>query len=249
MGRLLLAQCAGTVKKVSMELGGNAPFIVFDDADLDAAVTGAIISKFRNAGQTCVCANRLYVQAGIHDRFVEKFTAALAELKVGNGLDAGVTFGPLIDESAIAKVQEHIADAVEKGGEVVAGGKPHALGGLFFEPTIVSHVTQQARVAREETFGPLAPIFRFETEEEVVRWANDTEFGLAAYFYTRDLGRSIRVAEALDYGMVAVNSGILSNEAAPFGGVKQSGLGREGSKYGIEDYVEVKYVLLGGIDG
>ena len=249
VGRLLLAQCAGTVKKVSMELGGNAPFIVFDDADLDAAVTGAIISKFRNAGQTCVCANRLYVQAGIHDRFVEKFTAALAELKVGNGLDAGVTFGPLIDESAIAKVQEHIADAVEKGGKVVAGGKPHALGGLFFEPTIVSHVTQQALVAREETFGPLAPIFRFETEEEVVRWANDTEFGLAAYFYTRDLGRSIRVAEALDYGMVAVNSGILSNEAAPFGGVKQSGLGREGSKYGIEDYVEVKYVLLGGIDG
>ena len=249
VGRLLLAQCAGTVKKVSMELGGNAPFIVFDDADLDAAVTGAIISKFRNAGQTCVCANRLYVQAGIHDRFVEKFTAALAELKVGNGLDTGVTFGPLIDESAIAKVQEHIADAVEKGGKLVAGGKPHALGGLFFEPTIVSHVTQQARVAREETFGPLAPIFRFETEEEVVRWANDTEFGLAAYFYTRDLGRSIRVAEALDYGMVAVNSGILSNEAAPFGGVKQSGLGREGSKYGIEDYVEVKYVLLGGIDG
>ena len=249
VGRLLLAQCAGTVKKVSMELGGNAPFIVFDDADLDAAVTGALISKFRNAGQTCVCANRLYVQAGIHDRFVEKFTAALTELKVGNGLDAGVTFGPLIDENAIAKVQEHIADAVEKGGKVVAGGKPHALGGLFFEPTIVSHVTQQARVAREETFGPLAPIFRFETEEEVVRWANDTEFGLAAYFYTRDLGRSIRVAEALDYGMVAVNSGILSNEAAPFGGVKQSGLGREGSKYGIEDYVEVKYVLLGGIDG
>lgn len=249
VGRLLLAQCAGTVKKVSMELGGNAPFIVFDDADLDAAVTGALISKFRNAGQTCVCANRLYVQAGIHDRFVEKFTAALAELKVGNGLDAGVTFGPLIDENAIAKVREHIADAVEKGGKVVTGGKPHALGGLFFEPTIVSHVTQQARVAREETFGPLAPVFRFETEEEVVRWANDTEFGLAAYFYTRDLGRSIRVAEALDYGMVAVNSGILSNEAAPFGGVKQSGLGREGSKYGIEDYVEVKYVLLGGIDG
>ena len=249
VGRLLLAQCAGTVKKVSMELGGNAPFIVFDDADLDAAVTGALISKFRNAGQTCVCANRLYVQAGIHDRFVEKFTAALAELKVGNGLDAGVTFGPLIDENAIAKVQEHIADAVEKGGKVVVGGEPRALGGLFFEPTIVSHVTQQARVAREETFGPLAPIFRFETEEEVVRWANDTEFGLAAYFYTRDLGRSIRVAEALDYGMVAVNSGILSNEAAPFGGVKQSGLGRGGSKYGIEDYVEVKYVLLGGIDG
>ena len=249
VGRLLLAQCAGTVKKVSMELGGNAPFIVFDDADLDAAVTGALISKFRNAGQTCVCANRLYVQASIHDRFVEKFTAALTELKVGNGLDAGVTFGPLIDENAIAKVQEHIADAVEKGGKLVAGGNPHALGGLFFEPTIVSHVTQQARVAREETFGPLAPIFRFETEEEVVRWANDTEFGLAAYFYTRDLGRSIRVAEALDYGMVAVNSGILSNEAAPFGGVKQSGLGREGSKYGIEDYVEVKYVLLGGIDG
>ena len=241
VGRLLLAQCAGTVKKVSMELGGNAPFIVFDDADLDAAVTGAIISKFRNAGQTCVCANRLYVQAGIHDRFVEKFTAALAELKVGNGLDAGVTFGPLIDESAIAKVQEHIADAVEKGGKVVAGGKPHALGGLFFEPTIVSHVTQQARVAREETFGPLAPIFRFDTEEEVVRWANDTEFGLAAYFYTRDLGRSIRVAEALDYGMVAVNSGILSNEAAPFGGVKQSGIGREGAREGIREFQETQY--------
>ena len=241
VGRLLLAQCAGTVKKVSMELGGNAPFIVFDDADLDAAVTGALISKFRNAGQTCVCANRLYVQAGIHDRFVEKFTSALAELKVGNGLDAGVTFGPLIDENAIAKVQEHIADAVEKGGKVVVGGKPHALGGLFFEPTIVSHVTQQARVAREETFGPLAPIFRFETEEEVVRWANDTEFGLAAYFYTRDLGRSIRVAEALDYGMVAVNSGILSNEAAPFGGVKQSGIGREGAREGIREFQETQY--------
>lgn len=249
VGRLLLAQCAPTVKKVSMELGGNAPFIVFDDADVDAAVTGAIISKFRNAGQTCVCSNRIYVQAGIHDRFVEKLAAAMAQLRVGNGLDEGVTVGPLIDENAIAKVREHIDDAVAQGGTLVAGGKPHALGGLFFEPTLVSHVTQQARVAREETFGPLAPVFRFQTEEEVVRWANDTEFGLAAYFYTRDLGRSIRVAEALDYGMVAVNSGILSNAAAPFGGVKQSGLGREGSKYGIEDYVELKYVLLGGLQG
>jgi len=244
-----LAQRAGVPPGVFNVLTGSSRAIGGELTGNDTVKTGALISKFRNAGQTCVCANRLYVQAGIHDRFVEKFTAALAELKVGNGLDAGVTFGPLIDENAIAKVQEHIADAVEKGGKVVVGGKPHALGGLFFEPTIVSHVTQQARVAREETFGPLAPIFRFETEEEVVRWANDTEFGLAAYFYTRDLGRSIRVAEALDYGMVAVNSGILSNEAAPFGGVKQSGLGREGSKYGIEDYVEVKYVLLGGIDG
>ncbi|MDO4636092.1 MAG: NAD-dependent succinate-semialdehyde dehydrogenase [Lautropia sp.] len=249
VGRLLLAQCASTVKKVSMELGGNAPFIVFDDADLDAAVDGAMASKFRNAGQTCVCANRLYVQAGIHDRFVDKLRDAMArELTVGNGLEADVTVGPLIDSQAVAKVSEHIADAIAHGATLVTGGHPHSLGGLFFEPTLVSHVTQKARVAREETFGPLAPVFRFDTEDEVIRWANDTEFGLAAYFYTRDLARSLRVAEALDYGMVAINSGILSNEAAPFGGVKQSGLGREGSRYGIEDYVEIKYLLLGGIN-
>ena len=248
-GRLLLAQCAPTIKKVSMELGGNAPFIVFDDADLDAAVSGALAAKFRNAGQTCVCANRIYVQAGLHDRFVEKLAAAMQQLRVGNGLDEGVTIGPLIDDSAVAKVREHIDDAVARGGRLVTGGRPHALGGLFFQPTLVSHVPQTARVAREETFGPLAPVFRFDTEEEVIRWANDTEFGLAAYVYTRNLGRSIRMAEALEYGMVAINSGALSNEAAPFGGIKQSGLGREGSKYGMDDYVDMKYVLLGGLEG
>lgn len=249
VGRLLLAQCAGTVKKVSMELGGNAPFIVFDDADLDAAVSGALAAKFRNAGQTCVCANRIYVQAGLHDRFVEKLADAMQQLRVGNGLDEGVTIGPLIDDSAVARVREHIDDAVARGGRLITGGRPHALGGLFFEPTLVSHVPQTARVAREETFGPLAPVLRFSTEEEVIRWANDTEFGLAAYVYTRDLGRSIRMAEALEYGMVAINSGALSNEAAPFGGIKQSGLGREGSKYGMDDYVDMKYVLLGGLAG
>ena len=248
-GRLLLAQCAPTVKKVSMELGGNAPFIVFDDADLDAAVSGALAAKFRNAGQTCVCANRIYVQAGLHDRFVEKLADAMQQLRVGNGLDEGVTIGPLIDDSAVTRVREHIDDAVARGGRLVTGGRPHALGGLFFEPTLVSHVPQTARVAREETFGPLAPVLRFSTEEEVIRWANDTEFGLAAYVYTRDLGRSIRMAEALEYGMVAINSGALSNEAAPFGGIKQSGLGREGSKYGMDDYVDMKYVLLGGLAG
>ena len=248
-GRLLLAQCAPTVKKVSMELGGNAPFIVFDDADLDAAVSGALAAKFRNAGQTCVCANRIYVQAGLHDRFVEKLADAMQQLRVGNGLDEGVTIGPLIDDSAVARVREHIDDAVARGGRLVTGGRPHALGGLFFEPTLISHVPQTARVAREETFGPLAPVLRFSTEEEVIRWANDTEFGLAAYVYTRDLGRSIRMAEALEYGMVAINSGALSNEAAPFGGIKQSGLGREGSKYGMDDYVDMKYVLLGGLAG
>ena len=248
-GRLLLAQCAPTVKKVSMELGGNAPFIVFDDADLDATVSGALAAKFRNAGQTCVCANRIYVQAGLHDRFVEKLADAMQQLRVGNGLDEGVTIGPLIDDSAVTRVREHIDDAVARGGRLVTGGRPHALGGLFFEPTLVSHVPQTARVAREETFGPLAPVLRFSTEEEVIRWANDTEFGLAAYVYTRDLGRSIRMAEALEYGMVAINSGALSNEAAPFGGIKQSGLGREGSKYGMDDYVDMKYVLLGGLEG
>ena len=208
------------------------------------AVEGALISKYRNAGQTCVCANRLYVQSGVYDAFVDKLTAAVAKFSVGNGLDAGVNFGPLIDQNALAKVQEHIDDAKAKGGEVVAGGQPHALGGLFFQPTIVKNVTQAMKVAKEETFGPLAPVFKFEHEDEVVGYANDTEFGLAAYFYSRDIGRVVRVSENLEYGMVAVNTGILSNEAAPFGGVKQSGLGREGSKYGIEDYVEIKYILL-----
>ncbi|MDN0077213.1 NADP-dependent succinate-semialdehyde dehydrogenase [Crenobacter sp. SG2303] len=248
VGRQLIAQCATTVKKVSMELGGNAPFIVFDDADLDAAVEGAMISKYRNAGQTCVCANRLYVQDGVYDAFVEKFVAAVAKLKVGNGLEAGVTQGPMIDANAVAKVEEHIADALAKGGKLVAGGKPHALGHSFFEPTVVRDVTAAMKVAKEETFGPLAPVFRFKTEEEAIELANDTEFGLASYFYARDVGRIFRVSEGLEYGMVAANTGILSNEAAPFGGVKQSGLGREGSKYGIEDYLEIKYLCLAGLD-
>ncbi|OWY37967.1 succinate-semialdehyde dehydrogenase I [Xenophilus sp. AP218F] len=248
VGRKLIAQCAGTVKKVSMELGGNAPFIVFDDADLDAAVEGALISKYRNSGQTCVCANRLYVQDGVYEVFAEKFAAAVAKLKVGNGLEPGVTQGPLIDQNAVAKVEEHIADALDKGGRLIAGGKRHPLGHSFFEPTVIADVSSEMKVAREETFGPLAPLFRFHGEEEVVRLANATEFGLASYFYARDVGRIFRVAEGLEYGMVAVNSGVLSNEAAPFGGVKQSGLGREGSKYGIEDYLEIKYVLLGGLD-
>jgi succinate-semialdehyde dehydrogenase/glutarate-semialdehyde dehydrogenase len=248
VGRQLIAQCATSVKKVSMELGGNAPFIVFDDADLDAAVEGAMISKYRNAGQTCVCANRIYVQDGVHDAFVAKFIAAVSKLTVGNGLDAGITQGPLIDGKAISKIEEHVSDALAKGGKLLLGGKRHSLGGSFFEPTVISGVTREMKVAREETFGPLAPIFRFSSEQEAIDLANDTEFGLASYFYARDLGRIFRVAEGLEYGMVAVNTGILSNETAPFGGVKQSGLGREGSKYGIEDYLEIKYLCLGGID-
>ncbi|GAB3262766.1 NAD-dependent succinate-semialdehyde dehydrogenase [Chitinimonas naiadis] len=247
IGRELMAACAPTIKKVSLELGGNAPFIVFDDADLDAAVEGAIASKYRNAGQTCVCANRLYVQAGVYEAFAEKLAVAVGKLKVGNGMEPGVTQGPLIDMKAVEKVEEHIADAVAKGGKVLTGGKRHALGQSFFEPTIVSGVTREMKVAREETFGPLAPLFKFETEQEVIERANDTEFGLAAYFYSRDLGRVWRVAEGLEYGMVGVNAGLISTEVAPFGGVKQSGLGREGSRHGIEDYLEIKYLCLAGI--
>lgn len=247
IGRLLMAQCADQVKKVSLELGGNAPFIVFDDADLDAAVEGAMISKFRNMGQTCVCANRIYVQDGVYDAFIEKLVTAVNALRVGNGVDADITQGPLVEASAVAKVQEHIADAISKGGRLLTGGESHELGGLFFKPTVVADVTADMKVAKEETFGPLAPVFRFTTEEEVIAQANDTEFGLAAYFYSRDIGKVWRVAEALEYGMVAINTGLLSNEAAPFGGIKQSGTGREGAKYGLEDYMEIKYMLMGGI--
>ncbi|MCA1953485.1 MAG: NAD-dependent succinate-semialdehyde dehydrogenase [Hyphomicrobiales bacterium] len=247
VGKLLAAQSAPTMKRVSMELGGNAPFIVFDDADLDRAVEGAMLAKYRNAGQTCVCTNRFYVQAGIHDTFAERLAAAVATVKVGNGFEAGVQLGPLIDQRALAKVEAHLADATGKGATIVTGGGRHALGGNFFEPTVVKGVTQTMRVATEETFGPLAPIFRFETEEEVVGWANATEYGLAAYFYTRDLARAFRVAEALKYGMVGVNEGLITTEVAPFGGVKESGIGREGSRYGLDDYMDVKYVCLGGI--
>ncbi|MDN6876078.1 NADP-dependent succinate-semialdehyde dehydrogenase [Pseudomonas citronellolis] len=245
IGRQLMAECAKDIKKVSLELGGNAPFIVFDDADLDAAVDGALVSKYRNNGQTCVCANRLYIQDGVYDAFVEKLKAAVAKLNIGNGLEQGITTGPLIDAKAVAKVEEHIADAVGKGAKVVAGGKPHALGGTFFEPTILVDVPNDAAVAKEETFGPLAPLFRFKDEAEVIAMSNDTEFGLAAYFYARDLGRVFRVGEALEYGIVGINTGIISNEVAPFGGIKASGLGREGSKYGIEDYLEIKYLCIG----
>ncbi|WP_342115321.1 NAD-dependent succinate-semialdehyde dehydrogenase [Pseudoduganella sp. OTU4001] len=245
IGRLLMQQSAATVKKLSLELGGNAPFIVFDDADLDAAVEGAMLSKFRNAGQTCVCANRIYVQENVYDAFAAKLVQALDRLKVGNGLEPGVTQGPLIDAAAVRKVEEHIADALEKGGRLLAGGKPHRLGGHFYEPTVIAGATQAMKVAKEETFGPLAPLFRFHTEEEVVAMANDTEFGLACYFYTRDLGRSWRVGDALEYGMVGINTGAISNAAAPFGGVKQSGIGREGSKYGLDDYLVTKYRCIG----
>jgi succinate-semialdehyde dehydrogenase/glutarate-semialdehyde dehydrogenase len=244
IGSQLMAQCAKDIKKVSLELGGNAPFIVFDDADLDAAVAGALMSKYRNNGQTCVCANRLYVQDGVYDVFVDKLQAAVANLKIGNGLDDGITVGPLIDEKAVLKVEEHIADALSKGARIVSGGQRHHLGGHFFQPTILIDVPDDAMVSKEETFGPLAPIFRFDDEADVVKRANDTEFGLAAYFYSRDLGRTFRVGEALEYGIVGVNTGIISSEAAPFGGVKSSGVGREGSKYGIDDYVEIKYLCV-----
>jgi succinate-semialdehyde dehydrogenase / glutarate-semialdehyde dehydrogenase len=247
VGRVLMQQCAPTIKKLSLELGGNAPFIVFDDADLDAAVEGAIASKYRNAGQTCVCANRIYVQDGVYDAFAQKLVAAVEKLKVGNGVEAGVTQGPMIDVKAVEKVEEHIADATAKGGRILTGGKRHALGHSFFEPTVIVGVTSEMRVAKEETFGPLAPLFRFKTEEDVLAQANDTEFGLASYFYSRDIGRVWRVAEGLESGMVGVNSGLISNEIAPFGGVKQSGLGREGSKYGMDDYLVIKYVCMGGI--
>jgi succinate-semialdehyde dehydrogenase/glutarate-semialdehyde dehydrogenase len=247
VGKRLIRDCAGTVKKVSMELGGNAPFIVFDDADLDAAVAGAMASKYRNAGQTCVCANRLLVQDRIYDAFAEKLADAVAGLTVGDGMSEGTNQGPLINAAAVDKVEAHIADAVAKGARVVCGGRRHARGGTFFEPTILADVSAQMRVASEETFGPVAPLFRFETEEQAVQMANATEYGLAAYFYSRDIGRVWRVAEALDYGMVGINEGIISTEVAPFGGVKESGLGREGSRYGIDEFVEIKYLCMGGL--
>jgi succinate-semialdehyde dehydrogenase/glutarate-semialdehyde dehydrogenase len=249
VGKQLIRQCASTVKRVSMELGGNAPFIVFDDADVEAAVRGALASKYRNAGQTCVCANRLYVQDGVYDVFVEKFTEAVRALKVGRGEQEGVEIGPMISTDAIAKVEGLLDDALQKGAELVEGGHRHALGGLFYQPTVVGGVTADMDFAREEIFGPVAPVFRFSTEDEVIELANATEFGLAAYFYARDLGRVFRVAEQLEYGMVCVNDGILSTEVAPFGGVKESGMGREGSKYGIDEYVEIKYITLAGING
>lgn len=247
VGKLLMRQCADTVKKVSLELGGNAPFIVFDDADLDAAVAGAMASKYRNTGQTCVCANRLLVQAGVYDAFVDKLVEATRKLRVGAGLEGPTEQGPLIDARAVAKVEDHIADAVAKGARVALGGQRHALGGTFFEPTILTNVTTQMKVAREETFGPVAPVFKFETEAEAIRMANDTEFGLASYFYTRDLARSWRVSEALEYGIVGLNTGIISTEEAPFGGWKESGIGREGSRHGILDYTELKYLCIGSL--
>jgi succinate-semialdehyde dehydrogenase/glutarate-semialdehyde dehydrogenase len=247
VGKILMEQAARTVKRVGMELGGNAPFIVFDDADLDRAVAGAVASKFRNAGQTCVCANRILVQAGVYDAFAEKLEKAVAKLKVGPGTETGVTVGPLINEDAVKKVETHIADAVEKGARVVVGGKRSARGGTFYEPTILTGVTPKMRVAREETFGPVAPLFKFATEYEAVHMANDTQFGLAAYFFTRDMSRAWRVAEALEYGIVGINEGLTSTEIAPFGGFKESGIGREGSHHGIEEFVEIKYMLMGGL--
>jgi succinate-semialdehyde dehydrogenase/glutarate-semialdehyde dehydrogenase len=247
IGKLLMAQCAKTMKKVSLELGGNAPFIVFDDADLDAAVAGAIASKYRNTGQTCVCANRLLVQAGVYEAFTQKLVAAVSKLRVGDGLAGDTEQGPLIDASALKKVEEHVADATSRGAKIAAGGRRHALGGTFYEPTVLTGVTPAMMVAREETFGPVAPLFRFETEAEAIAMANDTEFGLAAYMYTRDLARSWRVSEALEYGIVGLNTGLISTEVAPFGGIKESGTGREGSKYGILDFTEIKYVCVGGV--
>ncbi len=247
IGATLYAQCAPTIKKLGLELGGNAPFIVFDDADLDAAVEGAVIAKFRNNGQTCVCANRIYVQAGVYNAFAEKLAAKVAALPTGNGFDEGIVFGPLIDHAAVNKVAEHIGDATSKGAKVALGGKPHALSGTFFEPTILTDVTSDMAVATEETFGPVAPMFKFETESEVVAASNDTEFGLASYFYSRDMARVWRVSEALEYGMVGVNTGLISTAEAPFGGVKMSGLGREGSRYGLDDFMELKYICMGGI--
>ena len=247
IGKSLASKAMLYMKRVSMELGGNAPVIIFDDADLDRAVEGAMISKYRNSGQTCVCANRILVQAGVYDRFAEKFAAAAKKLRVGDGLDDGVEQGPLIDDSAVVKVEQHIEDATAKGAKIIAGGKRHAKGLTFFEPTVLRDVTPQMLIAKDETFGPVAPLFKFETEEEAIRMANDTEYGLASYFFTKDLARAFRVMEKLEYGMVAINEGILSTEVAPFGGVKESGLGREGSKYGIEDYVHTKYALVGGL--
>ncbi len=247
IGKILMKQCADTVKKVSLELGGNAPFIVFDDADIDAAVTGAIQSKYRNAGQTCVCANRILVQDSVYDEFAEKFAAAVTQMKVGDGLENGTEIGPLIDVAAVEKVEAHIEDAVAKGAQVAVGGSRHTLGGTFFEPTVIKHVEVNMDVANEETFGPLAPLFQFGSEAEAVEMANATEFGLAAYFYSRDIGRVWRMSEALEYGIVGVNTGIISTEVAPFGGMKESGVGREGSKYGIDDYVEIKYLCMAGL--
>jgi succinate-semialdehyde dehydrogenase/glutarate-semialdehyde dehydrogenase len=247
-GRILMRQSADTIKKLSLELGGNAPFIVFDDADLDAAVEGALASKYRNAGQTCVCANRLYVQDSVYDAFAAKLTEKVKGFKVGPGTEPGVVIGPLIDENGVKKVEAHVADALGKGARVVLGGKRHERGGLFFQPTVLTNVTRDMLVSHEETFGPVAPLIRFKTEQEVIDLANDSEFGLSGYFYSRDVGRIFRVAEAMETGIVGANVGIISTEVAPFGGVKQSGLGREGSKYGIEEYLEVKYILLGGID-
>ena len=247
-GKYLMRQCAGTVKKVSLELGGNAPFIVFDDADLDAAIVGAMASKYRNAGQTCVCANRLLIQDGVYEEFSGRLAEAASAMKVGDGFEDGVEQGPLIDMNAVEKVEDHIADAVSKGAEIMVGGKRHELGGTFFQPTVLTNVDTQMKMAHEETFGPVAPLFRFATEQDAIEIANDTEFGLAAYFYTRDIGRVWRVAEGLEYGIVGVNEGIISTEVAPFGGMKESGIGREGSKYGIDEFVEVKYILMGGLD-
>jgi succinate-semialdehyde dehydrogenase / glutarate-semialdehyde dehydrogenase len=248
VGRLLMKQSSGTVKKMALELGGNAPFVVFDDADLDSAVEGAMISKFRNTGQTCVCANRIFVQDKVYDAFTEKLAAKVKQLKVGNGFDDGVVQGPLIDQQALAKVEEHVADAQAQGATVITGGKRHSLGKTYYEPTVLANVTRKMKIFTEETFGPVAPLFRFKDEKDVIEMANDTEFGLASYFYSRDIGRIFRVAEALDYGMVGVNTGLISTAEAPFGGVKQSGLGREGSHYGLDEFLEIKYICLGDIN-